>query len=101
MSVAPTLTVTSPKFTGASPASTERPRWTLGCSRRAPRLDQLGDERRPARLMDGAESLAVVSVEVLVKEQVVAKVGIGLKLLLPTVAGAAAVFVEQKQPREP
>ena len=53
-------------------------------------LDELGDESGPARLVTGAQPGAVVAVEVLVEEDVVAPMRIGLELLAAAVDRAPA-----------
>ena len=45
-----------------------------------PRLQELGDEAGPAGLMRRADAAAGVAVEVLVEQQVVAEVRVGLQL---------------------
>ena len=47
--------------------------------------------------MAGAHAAAVVAVEVLVEEEVVLEVGVGLQQLVVAEGGAAAVFVAQQQ----
>ena len=42
-------------------------------------VDQLGDQGGPSGLVAGAQARAVVAVEVFIKRNVVAPVGIGLK----------------------
>ena len=56
-------------------------------------LDGLGHQPGPAGLVAGAQPGAVVAVEVLVEEDVVAPVGIGLELLRAAVDGPPAVLV--------
>src|SRR5215204_5765113 len=83
----------------------ERSRWTLlqkvPCIDRAEVLDQRSDQSGPAGLVDGSESRAVVAVEVLVKQQIVAPVGIGLKRFLTAVDGPAPVRAALPDRREP
>src|SRR5215831_982565 len=67
----------------------------------AEELDQRGDETRPARLMAGAQAGAVVAEEVLVEQDQVAPVGIGLELSGASVHGPSALLVTQEQTREP
>ena len=55
----------------------------------------------PAGLVARAEPGAVVAVEVLVEEDVVAPVGIGLELLRAAVDGSPAVLVAQEDAGEP
>src|SRR5690348_10982708 len=47
----------------------------------SPLVDQAGDQSGPSGLMAGAQSCAVVPVEMLVEEQVIPPVRIGLELL--------------------
>ena len=53
-------------------------------------LQQFRHERRPAGLMVGAQSMAIVAVEIFVEPNVVAEIGIGLKFFVLAVDGAAA-----------
>ncbi len=59
-------------------------------------LEEFGDEAGPAGLMAGAQSGAVVAVEVFVKQNQVAPVRIVLKNFRSTGDGAAAVPISQK-----
>src|SRR4029453_1759514 len=59
-------------------------------------LDELGDEPCPAGLVTGAQPGAVVGVEVLVEEDVIAPVGIGLELLAAAVARGPAMPLRGK-----
>ena len=108
-------------WVSASPASA-RPRPVVGqtpagaaspfheCPRLAPleqlfrieqseEFDRLGHQPGPAGLVAGPEPRAVVAVEVLVEQEVVAPVRIGLELLRAAVDGAPAVLVPQEDPR--
>src|SRR5262249_33242112 len=62
-------------------------------------LDELGDQPRPA-LMTGADTGALVAVEVLVKQQQIAPVRIGLKPLGGPMHRPRAVTAAQEQPHE-
>ena len=73
---------------------------TLGIQQ-AEELDELGHDPGPAGLVAGAQPGAVVAVEVLVEQDVVAPVGIGLELLRAAVDGSPAVLVTQEDPGEP
>ena len=72
-----------------------------GSGPRRGRADQIGDQRRPAGLMAGAQARAVVAVEIFVERDVVAPVGIGLEQ--PDVAEdrAAAGWIAEKDLDEP
>src|SRR5499433_3296829 len=67
----------------------------------AEELDARGHESRPACLVAGTQSGAVVTMKVLVEEEVVAPMGVGLELLGPPVDGPATAFIAQKDAREP
>src|SRR5262245_29271388 len=67
----------------------------------AEELDAHGHESRPAGLMAGPRSGAVITMKVLIEEEVVAPMGVGLKLLGPPVDGPATAFITQKDAREP
>ncbi len=64
-------------------------------------LDQLGHVSGPAGLMAGPEPGAVVAVEVLVEEHVVAPVRIGLEFLRGAVDGAPSLPVAGEHPDQP
>src|SRR3954451_15201280 len=64
-------------------------------------LHQRGDEAGPAGLVAGTQARAVVAVEVLVEEQVVAPVRVGFDLLGPAIDRPLAVLVPQEDPTEP
>src|SRR5512138_3419680 len=59
----------------------------------AEELDGLGHETGPAGLVAGAQSRPVIPVEVLIKQDVVAPVGVGLELLRAAVDGSPAALV--------
>src|SRR4029453_16484566 len=61
-----------------------------------PRLPQLGDQGRPAGLVTGADASSVVAVEVLVEEQQIAPVRVGLEFLSAAVDGTATIGVPQE-----
>src|SRR5262249_19880255 len=63
-------------------------------------LDQRRYHSRPSRLVARAQSRPVIPVEVLVEEDVVAPVGVGLKLLGTAVYGPAAALVAQEDAGE-
>src|SRR5262249_38309595 len=67
----------------------------------AEEMDQPGDETSPARLMAGAQAGAVVAVEVLVEQDQVAPMRIGLEFSGASVDGASALLVAKEQTREP
>src|SRR5262249_1447042 len=67
---------------------------------RAEDREHLGDQPRPAGLVAGADAGAVVAVEVLGEEQVIAPVGIGLELVRVTEHGPAAVRSAQEEAGE-
>src|SRR5258705_3950066 len=73
----------------------------LACADGPEELDQRGDESRPPGLMAGTEPRAVVAVEVLVEEQMVAPVRVGLELLGTAEHRTAAPFVPEKDARQP
>src|SRR5205823_4438469 len=64
-------------------------------------LEQLRDQPRPARLVIRAHTRAVVAVEVLVEEQVVAEVRIALQLLRLAERRPAAVSIAQEEGGKP
>src|SRR6516165_6074888 len=61
----------------------------LRCVHEAKQLYQAGDHSRPSGLMAGTQARSVVPVEVLVKQDVVAPVRIGLELPRAAVHGPA------------
>src|SRR5690349_7649419 len=67
----------------------------------AEELDKLGDGAGPAGLVAGADAGAVVAVEVLIEQDVVAPVGIVLELLGVAVNGSAAVCIAGEGPDKP
>src|SRR5215510_893972 len=67
----------------------------------AEELDAHGHESRPAGLVAGPQSGAVVTMKVLVEEEVVVPMGVGLELPGPPVDGPATAFITQKDTREP
>ena len=64
-------------------------------------LDHLRHQPGPSRLVACTESCAVVGVEVLVEEDVVAPVGVGLELLRAPVDGPPAMFIAQEDAGKP
>ena len=58
-------------------------------------------EARPTCLMAGTQASAVVAMKVLVEEQVVALMGVGLERLGPPIDGSAAAFIAEKDACEP
>src|ERR1700722_3183649 len=67
---------------------------------RAARLDQLGDEARPSGLMVGSNAASAVPVEVLVKQQIVAKMGIFLHPRVVGIQRPAARGILEKDPTQ-
>lgn len=65
------------------------------------KMDELGHEPGPAGLMAGAQSRPVVAVEIFVKEDVIAPMGIGLELLCAAVYRTPAALIAQEDPSEP
>ena len=63
-------------------------------------VDQLGDQGGPSGLVAGPEARTVVAVEVFIKRNVVAPVGIGLKEPRPAQDRALAGRVAEKDPRQ-
>src|SRR5439155_21568978 len=63
-------------------------------------LDELRHEPRPSRLVAGADPGAGIAVEVLVEEDQVAPVRIGLEFVLHTVHGALAIRVAEEDARQ-
>src|SRR5512136_731754 len=59
-------------------------------------LDQLGDHSCPSRLVACAQARAVVPMEVLVEEDVISPVGIGLEFLRSTIDGTLTLFITQE-----
>src|SRR6516225_1372691 len=76
----------------SSPASFEHLLWIQV----AVKLDEFPDQPRPARLMAGPQARPIVSMEVLVEQQVIPPMRIGLELLDASVHGAPASLVTQK-----
>src|SRR6266567_8627154 len=64
-------------------------------------LDQLCHHAGPSRLVARAQPRPVVSVEVLVEQEVIAPVGIGLELLGPTVDGPPTALIAKEQAAQP
>src|SRR3984893_15279155 len=64
-------------------------------------LDQAGDDPGPTRLMAGADPGAVVAVEVFVKQQIVAPMGIALECLGAAEHRPPSALVAQKYPGQP
>src|SRR5215475_524479 len=67
----------------------------------AEEFDAYGHESRPACLVAGPQSGTVVTMKVLVEEEVVAPMGVRLELLGSPVDGPATAFITQKDAREP
>ena len=61
-------------------------------------LDQCRDTAGPTRLMTRANSCAVISVEVLVEQDVILPVPIGLEFLTPAVNRPTSSFVPEEDP---
>ena len=61
-------------------------------------LDQLGDEPGPSRLVACAQPCAVIPMEVLVEENVIPPVGVGLELLRAAINMPPAMFVAGEGP---
>src|SRR2546425_12166677 len=64
-------------------------------------LEQLGDQRGPARLVAGADAGTVVAVKVFVEEDQVLPVRVALELFGPAVDRAPTLGVAQEDAREP
>src|SRR5271157_5968256 len=62
----------------------------------AVKLDEFRHRPRPTRLMAGPQARSVVSVEVLVKQQVILPMGIGLELLHSPIHGTPALLVTKE-----
>src|SRR5271157_1255756 len=62
------------------------------------KLDQLCDHAGPTGLMTGPEARAVIAVEVLVEQDVILPVGIGLEFLRAAVHRTPAGFIPQEDP---
>src|SRR5260370_30389700 len=60
-------------------------------------LYQRGDQARPARLVARAKALSSIAVEELVKEEVIAPVGVPLQRFIIAIAGAASSLITQEQ----
>ena len=73
---------------------------SVGIGPAAPQ-DQVGDDPRPAGLVRGAEAGAVVAVEVLVEEDVVLPLRIGLEPLDPAEARPPAVGADEEDRDQP
>src|SRR5579871_6985436 len=63
-------------------------------------LDEFGDERRPAGLVAGAESGAVVAVKILIERNVIAPQRAALKELVRAEDGPAPVGVAREDSHE-
>ena len=61
-------------------------------------LDEFGDQAGPAGLVASAHPGAVITMEVLVEQHVIAPVGVVLKALAPAEHRSPAVTVAQKDP---
>lgn len=61
-------------------------------------LYQRGDQSRPARLVARAKAFSSIAMEELVKQEVIAPVGITLQRFVIAVAGAASSVITQEQP---
>src|SRR5207237_9117420 len=92
------------------PAAVVGEAWGLGFLHRRPvgipvlvaaLLDQFRDESRPSRLVAGTDPGAVVAVEVLVEEQVIPELRVGLELFGAAEDRTTAAFVPQEDPSEP
>src|SRR5262245_44020124 len=64
-------------------------------------LDDFGHDAGPAGLVAGAEPGAVVAVEILIEQNVIAPVRVGLELLRAAVHRPPPVLVAQEHPAEP
>ena len=64
-----------------------------------PRLKEFGNEPGPAGLMRSADAAAVVAVEILVKEHVIAEMRIGLQFVAIAEDGSPTGFIPQEEPR--
>src|SRR5271167_5173961 len=62
------------------------------------KFDQLCDHAGPTGLMTGPEARAVIAVEVLVEQDVILPVGIGLEFLRASVHRPPAGFIPQEDP---
>ena len=67
----------------------------------AEELDACGHESRPAGLMAGPQSGAVVTVKILVEEQVITPMGIRLERFGSPVHGPATACIAKEDAREP
>ena len=85
-------------FRNAAPLPTSRS--PLGIKEPV-KLDIFGHEPGPAGLVAGAKPCAIVTVEVFVKEYVIAPVGVALELLCSAVDGSPALIVAGENPGEP
>ncbi len=61
-------------------------------------LYQRGDQPRPARLVARAKALSSIAMEELVKQEVIAPVGIPLQRFIIAIAGAVSSLITQEQP---
>src|ERR1700761_5183430 len=74
--------------------------WLRG-RRRPGHLDKIRHEGRPPRLVGRAQPLPGFAMEVLVEEDVVAEVGVGLELLVAAKCRAAALGIAGKEADQP
>src|SRR6202000_3032622 len=66
----------------------------------AEKLDQFCDQAGPSGLVAGAQARAVVAMEVLIEQDVILPLGIGLELLRASVHRPTPRFVTQEDPVE-
>ncbi len=64
-------------------------------------LQQFGDKRRPARLVTGTQARASVAMKVLMEQQVVTEIGVGLKHLVRAKHRSVTMGITQKDVRQP
>lgn len=69
--------------------------------KRTEEADQFRDQARPSRLVAGAESGTIITVEKFVEEDVVSPVRVILKLLCTAIDGAMAMLIPQKEAGKP
>src|SRR5215467_2556846 len=72
-------------------------RWVNHRSFRDHLVDKVGNEPGPARLVRSAAAAAVVAMEVLVEEDVVIEIGIGLELFVGSKNGAPPVGTTKEE----
>src|SRR4029077_5852919 len=72
----------------------------VGCVHSTEDLDHLRNQPGPAGLVTGAKTRSIVAVKVLIEQNVIVPMRIGLELLRPSIHGTAT-RISQKDPSQP